>query len=169
MAALENQLAGSRERADDRALAHIALGFITCAGSRLDRALSHYQRWADHHGSHPELALEIAKLMLQSGQVGGATPFMEAALEDDATRTAAHFFLGCLYVEQGEHRRALGHLETAHEAAPAWEEIATALAETHQHLGDLKRSQALRDECSHQELQATELLMRLGKRAYPGA
>ena len=169
VAELENQLWAVKDRPDDRALAHAALGLIYCAGSQADGALLHYERYAEHLGAHPELALEIAKLMLQSGQAGRAEPYLEAALGDDATRTAAHFYQGYLYAEQGEPERALSHLETAHEAAPAWGEIATALAETHQHLGDLDRSRALRDECSRQEQQATELLMRLGGSSHLGA
>ena len=140
---------------------------IYCAGTQIDRALSHYRECVEHLAYHPELALEIAKLLLQLQQAEKALPFLESALQDDATRTAGHFYLGCIYREQGEQKRALAHLDTAREKAPAWEEILITLAETHQRLGNRQRSQALLDECNRQRLQATQLLRQLAGGAHP--
>ena len=77
----------------ERGLAWAALGLVHCSLRELSRAEDCYQRASAVVGEHPELAMEIGKLLAGSGRLGSAEVYLRAALKDDKSRTAAHFFI----------------------------------------------------------------------------
>ncbi len=155
---LEKQLIDIRDNPRDRALAHVAIGLIYCTFGHVDRAKTHYRQSEQHLGCHPELALEIGKLLLQS-RPEQAVPFLEAAIHDDTTRAAAHVFLAHFYGKREAPSQALEHLETAHAITPAWGQLLPALAGIHKQLGNQKQYQTFLEEHQDRQLQ-TELLAR---------
>jgi tetratricopeptide (TPR) repeat protein len=160
--ALERRLSEIQASPQQRALTQAALGLIYCAGGKLRHAVQHYQQCAQHLGAHPELALEIGKLLLQTRQFEAATPFLREALRDDKTRAAAHLFLAQTYGEQGLLGEALHHLDAAHDLAPAWGQILALLAAVHRQLGNQQQSQALQQQYQRQQLALTRLVQRFG-------
>ncbi len=155
--ALEKQLTETQDNPEELALAQVALGLIYCTRGQLGRAHAQYQQSAQQLGHHPELALEIGKLLLQTQQAERAIPFLEAALQSDKSRAAAHVVLAHFYGKRGLLVQAVKHLETAHEMAPAWGQVLRTLAELHQQLGNQQQSQKLLTQYQHQQSQ-TELL-----------
>src|SRR5262249_29889795 len=111
---------------------------------------------------HPELALEIARLLVETGQPVPAIALLQKALEDDKTRTAAHVLLARVDAARGLLEQARGHLERASEAAPAWGRLLEMLASVHQHLGNAEQAQALRERSEEQRRQGELLARRLG-------
>jgi lipopolysaccharide biosynthesis regulator YciM len=138
------------------ALARVALGLIYCAGGQLTRACALYEQSAQQLEYHPELALEIGKLLLGTER---AVPFLEAALGDDKTRAAAHVFLAHFHARRGSLAQAVAQLEAAHGMTPAWSQVLSMLADLHRELGNHEQSQALLARYRHQESQ-TEILAR---------
>jgi len=162
--ALEEQLTRSQASPEQQALARAALGLICCMCGHVGRALTHYERCAEHFGCHPELALEIGKLLLQSGQAERAIPFLEAALQDDKNRATAHVFLAHCNGMRGSMCQALQHLETAHEMTPAWGDVLRMLAEIHQQLGNERQSQTAFERYHTQRSKAAALAEKLSDR-----
>ena len=161
VAQLETQLSDSRLDQQQRALADVALGLVYCQCGQVQRAVELYESGTQHLGYHPELALEIGKLLLGESPPSRAVPFLEAALQDDKTRTAAHVYLGQFHGRQGSVKLAIEHLETAVDMAPAWIRIRYILAKLLQRNGVGQRSQALLEECQLQMKNASALVGRL--------
>ena len=136
----------------------MALGLIYCACGQVSHASRHYRQSIQHLGYHSELALEIAKLLLQSQQAEQAVPILKTALQDDNTRALANVLLGQIYSKRGLLDKALQHLQTAHEMTPAWGAILTLLAKIHQQLGNQQQSQILLKQYQYQQSK-TELLI----------
>ena len=107
IAQLESQLAYFKLAQQQRALAEVALGLVHCECGQVQRAMQLYESATRHLGPHPESALEIGKLLLLTGTDAPVVPFLEAALMDDKTRTAAHVHLGQFYQRQGSAKN--GH------------------------------------------------------------
>lgn len=156
MLALEERLAEMHDDPHQLALARVALGLIYCAGGQLTRACALYEQSAQQLEHHPELALEIGKLLLGTER---AVPFLEAALGDDKTRAAAHVFLAHFHARRGALAQAVAQLEAAHGMTPAWPQVLSMLAELHRELGNHEQSRTLLARYRHQQSQ-TELLAR---------
>ena len=160
-AQLEMQLTESPLSQQQRALAEVALGLVHCHCGGVQRAMQLYELGTQDMGSHHELALEIGKILLQSSSAGRAIPFLEAALQDDKTRTSAHVHLGQFYERQGSAKLAIEHLETAVDMAPAWIRIRYLLATLLQGDGRRQRSQVLFEQCKTEMENASALARRL--------
>jgi tetratricopeptide (TPR) repeat protein len=159
---LEGQLAEHSEDGTERALARAALGLIYCGYGEVDRAITHYRECARALEYHPELAVEIGKLLLRSGQLDTVAPYLEAALLDDKTRPAAHVLLAQLHSVEQRPRQALQHLEAAHAMTPAWGHLLTMLGGVHEQLGDPLQAQAFLDRYDRQQSQLQRLADRVG-------
>jgi tetratricopeptide (TPR) repeat protein len=146
-----------------RGLAWAALGLVYCLFGELPGAMDCYRRASAVLGEHPELALEIAKLLAASGQVDAAEMYLRVALLDDKSRTAAHFFLSQIQGAKGLLQDARQHLVSASEAAPAWHELLDRLAQAHARLGDHAEAQSCRERCDLQRIEAERLLRELGR------
>jgi hypothetical protein len=97
-------------------LAWIALGRLLTAFGRLEDAIE----CDAAGGGHPELALEIGKLLIARGQTGAAAPFLERAAGDDETRVGAWLLQAeCLHAA-GDDAEASARAMLACRAAPAW-------------------------------------------------
>lgn len=165
--ALEKQLSEAQLDPEEQALARVALGLVYCSLGQPLRAFARYQQAARRLGGHPELALEIAKLLLRSQQADRALELLEAALEDDKTRATAHTFLAQLHAGRGSLEQALRHLETAHRLTPAWGQILSMLAAVHQRLGNSQQSRSLLEEVRRQQSETAALAERLGAGSPP--
>lgn len=134
MLRLERQLAQVPE--GERGLAFAALGLLWCGFGELARAAECYQRAAASLGSQSDLAMQLAKLYLRAGKPDEAVKLLEAALEDDKARCAAHGYLGYVFLRSGRLAEARRHLEQAHRAAPCWGEPLEALVDLYRQLGE---------------------------------
>ena len=147
---LEKGTSDIQESHDQLGLISVALGLIYSACGQTQRAITQYEHGILYLGPHPELALEIGKLLLQQNELDRAIPFFQTGLQDDKTRTASHVFLGQLHAQKGLFARALEHLEVAHEMAPAWTHILSLLIELHKTLGNQQMAQSLLTEFKQQ-------------------
>jgi len=147
----------------EQGLAWAALGLIHCSFGELSRAMDCYRRASAVLGEHPELALEIGKLLAGTGQLDPADIYLHTALRDDKARTGAHFLSSQICGAKGLLDEALEHLERASEAAPAWDELIARLAQVHARLGNHAESRACRERCDVQRMQAERLLRQLAQ------
>lgn len=153
----------SRLDMTERGLAWAALGLIYCCVGELPRAVECYRRASAVVGEHPELAMEIGKLLAASGRLDVAEGYLRVALQDDKSRTGAHFFISQVQSAKGRLDSARRHLVCASEAAPAWDELLDRLAQVHARLGDHVGARSYRERCEAQRLQAERLLRQLGQ------
>lgn len=159
---LERQIAsapGSGQR--ERGLAWAALGLTYCLFSELPRAIGCYQRVSAVLGAHPELALEIGKLLAGSGSLDQAEDYLRVALQDDKSRTVAYFLISQINASKGNLDAARKHLVSASEAAPAWDVVIERLAQVHALLGNHGEAHACRERCNVQHMQSEKLLRQL--------
>jgi len=152
----------------EQGLAWAALGLVYCRFGELPRAADCYRRASAVIGEHPELALEIGKLLAGSGRLEAAEVYLRVALQEDKSRTGAHFFLSEIQSAKGLPDAARDHLACASDAAPAWNELIDRLAQVHARLGDHVEAQACRVRCDVQRLQAEQLLRQLEPDPAPG-
>ena len=99
-----------------QAIAWIALGRLFTAFRRVEEAIDCDARG----GGHPELALEIAKLLAARGQFSAAAPYLERAASDDETRVGAWLVQADCAHAEGDDARASAAAALAARAAPAW-------------------------------------------------
>lgn len=147
----------------ERGLAWAALGLIYCALGELPRAMDCYRRTSSALGEHPELALEIGKLLAGSGRPDQAETYLRVALLDDKSRTVARFFIAQTQIAKGHLVEAREHLMRAVEAALAWDEPIDLLAQVHSRSGDHGEARACRMRCDSQRMQTERLLCKLGQ------
>jgi tetratricopeptide (TPR) repeat protein len=145
----------------ERGLAWAALGLIQCVFGEWPRAVGCYQRASAVLGPHPELALEIGKLLAGSGNPDQAEEYLRVALQDDKSRTGAHVVLSQINASNGRLDAARKHLLCASEAAPAWDAVIERLAQVHALLGNEREAQDARVRCTVQRMQAENLLRQL--------
>jgi tetratricopeptide (TPR) repeat protein len=159
------RLLTSEEGSDnpDRGLSWAALGLIYCFFGELPHAMDCYRRATTLLGEHPELAMEIGKLLAGTGKQDKAEVYLRVALHDDKFMTAAHFLIARILVAKGLLDDARKHLVRASQAAPAWVELTDLLAQVHARLGDHVEAQACRVRCEVQHMQAEKLLRQLSK------
>lgn len=146
-----------------RSLAWAALGLIYCIFAELPRAMDCYRRASAVLGEHPELAMEIGRLLAGSGRLDLAEVYLRVALQDDKSRTGAHFLIAQIRAAKGLLDEARAHLVCATEAAPAWDELISRLAQLHARLGNHVEAQACRVRCEAQRMQTERLLLQLGQ------
>jgi tetratricopeptide (TPR) repeat protein len=151
----------------ERGLAWAALGLIYCCFGELPRAVDCYQRASAVVGEHPELALEIGKLLAASGQPDLAESYLRVAFQDDKSRTGAHIFLSQIESAKGQLDAAREHLVCASEVAPAWDELIDRLAQVHAQIGNHVEAQSCRERCNVQRIQVEQLLRQLGENPAP--
>lgn len=147
----------------ERGLAWAALGLIYGIFGELPRATDCYRRASAVLGEHPELAMEIGKLLAGSGRLDQAEAYLRVALRDDKSRTGAHFIIAQIKGAKGLLDEAREHLVRASEAAPAWDELIARLAQVYARLGNHVEAQACRVRCDVQRMQAERLLRQLGQ------
>jgi tetratricopeptide (TPR) repeat protein len=145
----------------EQGLGWAALGLIYCHFGDMPRAMDCYRRASAVLGAHPELAMEIGKLLTGSGRLDQAEEYFCVALQDDKSRTGAHFLIARILGAKGRLDDALEHLVSASEAAPAWGELIAHLAQLHERLGNLGEARACRECCDVQRMQAERLLGQL--------
>ena len=147
----------------ERGLAWVALGLIYCVFGELSRAVESYRHASSLLGAHAELAMEIGKGLAMSGRMDQAEDYLRVALQDDKSRTGAHFFISQIQGAKGLLAEARVHLERASEAAPAWDELIDRLSEVHARLGNDVEAQACRVRRDTQRMQAERLLRQLNE------
>ena len=160
---LEKRLASQADREPtEQGLAWIALGLIYCAFGEIQRAIGCYGRASAALGEHPELAMEIGKLLAGLRRLDEAEDYLRVALQDDKPRTGAHLLLSRIQGARGSMDEARSHLERASEAAPAWPELLDLLAQLHARLGNDAQAQDYRRQRDGQRMQAQRLVRQLG-------
>ncbi|MCM2371154.1 tetratricopeptide repeat protein [Aporhodopirellula aestuarii] len=126
-----------------RGLIEAAIGILWGHVGELASAVRCYHAARGVFDGHPELALEIARLCLETGQSESARAFLLDALRDDKTSAAAHFYLGVLAIAAAHSTgsvacmdEAAKHLQIAHDRTPAWDEVLERLVYVHTQRGD---------------------------------
>jgi len=157
----ENKLSDIDPEREQQPFVHVALGLIYCAAGHVGQACRHYRGYARWMGQHPELALEIGKLLLQNGQPGEAFTMLQTALADDKTRTAAHLFLAHCEKARGDLSEAEQHLLCAHRLAPAWLDILVALSDIQRRLGKAQAAREMAEKFQQQQSALAALATRL--------
>jgi tetratricopeptide (TPR) repeat protein len=160
--ALQNQADNALLNSADRWLIEVEFGLIYAAFGQQAAAVNCYRRATRLGGDHPELALEVAKLFMESGQRVPAVPLLRKGLEDDKTRTAARLLLAQIDLTQGLLEEARQHLEQASAIAPAWGQLLDLLASVYQRLGNTAQAQLFRDRHEHIRRQNDQLPGQLG-------
>ncbi len=147
----------------ERALISAALGILWCHVGNVEAAIESYRTAASVFGGHPELALEIAKLCLQTGHDASVDAFLHDALRDDKTGTAAQYCLGVVAMNaargSGDSHAlnlAIEHWEIANQRAPAWGEVLQLLADAHHRRADLSNANL----CSDRWLRLQQVIAR---------
>ena len=161
----ENKLSDMDPEWEKQPFVHVALGLIYCAAGHLGHAYRHYRGFVHRMGHHPELALEIGKLLLQKGQPGDACTMLQTALADDKTKTAAHLFLAHCEQARGYLPEAEQHLLSAHRLAPAWGDILVKLADIQRRLGKTQAAREMTEKFQQQQSALTALATRLQQAA----
>jgi tetratricopeptide (TPR) repeat protein len=145
----------------DSGLAWVAFGLIYCKFGDIPRSMDCYRKALSTIGVHPELALEIGKLLAASRCTEEAAVYLRAALMDDKSRTGAHLALAQLEGRNGLLEEARQHLERAWRAAPAWPQLLDLLAQVHARLGNQPQATGYRRRLDEQRTMAQQLLERL--------
>lgn len=159
---LEQQLASGPDPGSRGAgLAWVALGLIYCVFGDLQRATGCYEHASASLGEHPELAMELGRLLAGSGRLDEAEACLRVALRDDKPRTGAHLLLAQIRGASGLLEEARSHLQLASEAAPAWPHLLDLLAQVHARLGNQVQALEYRSQCNAQRVQAEQLIQRL--------
>lgn len=113
---LQREVGAAKLDPGRQAIAWIALGRLLTAFGRVEDAMA-----CDGQGEgHPELALDIAKLLIARGQHGAAAPYLERAAADDETRAGAWLLQAECLQAKGDREGASQAARKAHAAAPAW-------------------------------------------------
>lgn len=117
---LQTEVAASHSDAARLAIAWIALGCLYTQFGRLDDAQQCDKESLCFSSGHPELALEIAKLLFARGRHDAAAIFLDRAASDDETRVAARLYRAEFAHVLGSNSDAVRHALDACQAAPAW-------------------------------------------------
>lgn len=134
---LRRQVAALQDTASRRGTAWTALGLLETKFAHVREAVRCDQTAQELLGvGHPELALEIAKLMIRGGDAPAALPYLDRALADDETRVGARLYRSETLVAAGALNAAREQLLAAHEAAPAWTDLLKHIAAVHRRGGD---------------------------------
>lgn len=157
----ESALDGMDAGLEQQSFVHIALGLIYCAAGQVQHAYRHYRSYGSQTGCHPELALEIGKLLLQNGQSDDAFTLLETALADDKTKTSAHIFLSHCQKTRGAFAEAEQHLLCAHRLAPAWGDVLIMLSDIQRRLGKTQAAQEMVGQFQKQQTKLAALAKRL--------
>lgn len=161
VAALHKQAAQAPLDPEARGMAEVEIGLLYTALGQLKGAVDCYRRATGLLGEHSELALEIAKLLVASGQEMPAIAFLQTALEDDKSMTAAHVLLAQIDMTRGMFEQSRQHLEKASETAPAWRQLMDLLAFVHRRLGNSERARELREKSDQLQRQSERLARQL--------
>ena len=136
---LRRQVLMLRDTTTRLATAWTALGMLEVKFNHVREAVRCDDTAKELLGSgHPELALEIAKLMLRAGPAtaAAAQPYLDRALADDETRVGARLYCGEALLAAGALDQALEQVQAAHRAAPAWADLLKRIAGVHRQRGD---------------------------------
>ena len=147
--------------AAEQALAFASVGLLWCKFGELGRALACYRRAAASLGYQSELAMQIATLLLRTGEADEAIRYLVPALEDDKARTAAHGYLARVFLKNGRLEEARKHLERAHEAAPCWREPLEGLMYVCRQLGERELAEQLAGRLAEERARQDSLSRRL--------
>jgi tetratricopeptide (TPR) repeat protein len=147
--------------AAEQALAFASVGLLWCKFGELGRALACYRRAAASLGYQSELAMQIATLLLRTGEADEAIRYLVPALEDDKARTAAHGYLARVFLKNGRLEEARKHLERAHEAAPCWSEPLEGLMYVCRQLGERELAEQLAARLAEERARQDSLSRRL--------
>jgi hypothetical protein len=118
--ALDTEVKASSRASSCPAAAWVALGLLHARFGRLDDAIACDAQARPGGRGHPELALEIGRLLLAAARDREARPWFERAGDDDETRVQAWLHLAELALKHGAPGQAWTFARLAHEAAPAW-------------------------------------------------
>src|SRR3954471_21055150 len=119
---LHGQLARWDDGTERAGPAWVALGLLHAAFGRLGDAMACDLRSLCHGPGHPDLALQIGRLFMASGDTAAARPWLERAAVDEETRVTAWLHLSVCAARRGAPEEALNWAHAAPEAAPAWAE-----------------------------------------------
>lgn len=118
------EVASLRAAPGDEALAWVALGLLQAGAGRLDSAIACDAETLRRGPGHPELALEIARLLHAAGRPQVAQAWLERAAADDETRVAAWYLMSQAAAGAGRLEEAWQLARRAQQAAPAWPQLA---------------------------------------------
>ncbi|HEY0825495.1 MAG TPA: hypothetical protein VGD76_17035, partial [Ramlibacter sp.] len=104
------------------ATAWVALGLLYATFGRVAEAIACDTQSRRQGGGHPDLALQIGRLLMAAGRDEAAVPWLERAAMDDETRAAAWLHLSVCASRRGALEEAWNWGRAASEAAPAWPE-----------------------------------------------
>ena len=127
----------------------------------MDEALGCDRKSLGRSNGHPELALEIAKLLIARGDHAGATSLLDRAAADDETRVAAWLYLAECAPARGSHAQAREHGLAAHLAAPAWPLVLKRRAVFAQAAGDAAEARRLLAQHGDLARRSADLVARL--------
>lgn len=119
---LHGELARHDDGTERAGAAWVALGLLYAAFGRLQEAIACQVLSQRQGGGHPELALQIGRLLMAEGRHEDAVPWLERAAGDDRTRVAAWLHLSVCASRRGAAGEAWNWAHAAHEAAPAWQQ-----------------------------------------------
>ncbi|EMI58310.1 hypothetical protein [Rhodopirellula sallentina] len=143
--ALQREFESTKGSIQDRGLFYAAIGILWCHLGDLDSARDCYGVVAEAFGVHPELALEIARLLIESECWFDAGNYLQDALNDDKTCAAACNYLGLIAAESARQngdetqlRVAADWFAKAHERTPAWQSVVENLVHVHRLLGEME-------------------------------
>ncbi|MFG0253559.1 MAG: hypothetical protein ACF787_00445, partial [Rhodopirellula sp. JB053] len=129
----------------DRGLFYAAIGLLWCHLGDLNLARNCYGVVAGAFGAHPELALEIARLLIESERWCDAGDYLQDALKDDKTYAAACNYLGLVAAESARQngdetklRVAADWFAKAYQRTPAWQSVVENLVHVHRLLGEME-------------------------------
>ncbi|MFK8113141.1 MAG: hypothetical protein AB8B91_13115 [Rubripirellula sp.] len=119
------------------ALTHAAIGLLWCELGDVANAVQHYQATTQHFTQgHPELGLELGKLLLDADLLSQAISYFNAALLDNKTQTAAMLYMSICHFKAGRFQEAQSLLTEANRNAPAWADPIILLANVMAAWGD---------------------------------
>jgi tetratricopeptide (TPR) repeat protein len=141
---LQRRLEAWSAAPDRLAAAWVALGLLHARFGRLADAVTCHARSADGGEGHPELALDIGRLLLVRGEAAQARPWLTRASRDDETRVQAWLLLADAALQSGDADTAAAHAQSARRAAPAWTAPWPRLAAAAALRGDREEERAAR-------------------------
>lgn len=150
-----------------RSAAWVALGLLFARFDRPDDAIACHARSAGRGEGHPELALEIGRLLLARGEANQCQAWLARAARDDETRVQAWLLLADAALRTGDADTAARHAQAARRAAPAWTAPWPRLAAAAALRGDREEELAARSAGQALERRLAAAAARLARPARP--
>jgi len=128
---------------------HYALGLLLVEASDLPAAVAEFKQEIDNNPADVVSRLQIAAATYKVDSAAGL-PYAEEAVKLDPQQPFAHFLLGLLRLDTGDHLKAIPELEIAEKAFPSEARIYLALATAYSRAG--RKQDAVRARATFQHL-----------------